>query len=361
MNLFERERPTDDNWMLATPSQLGFAANLGSNIDDAVIRGQLNGIHGLVVVRAGQIALERYYEGLDFSWGTSHGHVVFGPDSLHDVRSVTKSIVSLLYGIALAAEAVPPPDARLLESFPEYADIPNDERRKCMTVAHALTMTLGTKWNESGVPYSNPLNSEIAMERAPDRWRYALDRPMADEPGARWVYNGGASAILGRLICKGSGQSLPDFARANLFAPLGISGEDWLKGVDGIASAASGLRLTPRHLARIGQMILNDGLWEGRRVVPSDWLNRSFEPAATLEEGRRYGYQWYIDSFPISDESGVRSLRCIYALGNGDQRLYVMPELQMVVALVSGNYDSNDQKKMPLSLMKNFVLAGVRH
>jgi CubicO group peptidase (beta-lactamase class C family) len=224
--------------------------------------------------------------GNDAVWGRPLGEVRFGPDTLHDMRSVTKSIVGLLYGIALAGRHVPAPDEPLLAQFPEYPDLAADPRRSRLTIAHALTMTLGTEWNEN-LPYADPANSENAMERAPDRHRFILDRPVLSEPGRDWIYNGGAVALIGRLIEKGAGQELPAFANAALFEPLGIGPTEWVKGNDG-TSAASGLRLTPRDLARIGQMALAGGKWNSRVVVPPDWLDRSFRPAAVVEDGQRY-------------------------------------------------------------------------
>ena len=151
------------------------------------------------------------------------------PETLHDLRSVTKSIVGLLYGIALDRGLVPPPDAPLLAQFPEYSDLAADPRRARLTIAHALTMTLGMEWDEQR-PYTDPANSEIAMENAPDRNRFILERPFVAAPGERWIYSGGAVALIGDLIAKGTGRTLPDFARQALFAPLGITTFEWAEG-----------------------------------------------------------------------------------------------------------------------------------
>lgn len=122
--------------------------------------------------------------GEDFSWDESHGVVTFGPETLHDVRSITKSVVGLLNGIALGDGLVPEPEEPLLPNFPEYPDLAADPDRARLTVEHALTMTLGLAWDED-VPYTGTENSEIAMEHAPDRNRYVLERPIAEEPGSR--------------------------------------------------------------------------------------------------------------------------------------------------------------------------------
>lgn len=217
----------------------------------AIEQGRVPDLHAVVAVRDGEVVLEHYGEGEDFILNEPLGHVRFTPGTLHDIRSVTKSVVGLLYGIALADGQVPEPHESLLAHFPEYPDLAEDPRRAVLTVEHALTMTLGLEWNEN-VPYTSPANSEIAMELAPDRFRYILRQPIVDEPGVRWSYCGGASALVARLIEKGTGLALEDYGRAKLFEPLGIADFAWSTGEDGTALAASGLRLTLAASSRSG-------------------------------------------------------------------------------------------------------------
>jgi hypothetical protein len=139
-------------------------------------QGSLPNLHGVVVARHGKLVLERYLEGADECWGRSLGTVTFGPDVQHDLRSVSKSIVGLLYGIALADGLVPAIDRPLVDHFP-YPDLAADPQRRRMTIGHALSMTLGIAWDET-LPYSDPRNSEIAMEMARDRYRFVLEQPI---------------------------------------------------------------------------------------------------------------------------------------------------------------------------------------
>src|SRR5262249_41065483 len=207
------------------------------------------------------------------------------------LRSVSKSIVGLLYGIALADGKVPPPEASLLCAFPEYEDLAAHQQRDRWTIHHALSMTLGTDWDELSVPYSDPTNSEIAMDRAPDRYRFVLEAPVVIEPGTRWTYCGGATALLARIIVRGTGKPLHAFAREVLFDPLGVGPTEWLADRRGEEFAASGARMTPRGLARIGVMMLSGGVWCGRPIVPAAWIERSTTPVVDVDEIRRYGYQ----------------------------------------------------------------------
>lgn len=256
-------------WIKATPEEAGFAANLERRLAAGLESGLLLPMHTVAMSRAGKLVLEQYYEGEDESWGDTLGRVSFGPEVLHDLRSVTKSVVGLLYGIALERGLVPPVEAPVIDAFPEYPDLVADPARRKITVEHTLNMTMGMEWDENR-PYTDPANSEIAMEMAPDRYRFILDRPIVGEPGQDWIYSGGAVALIGALIERGTGKRLPDFAREALFEPMGISDFHWLAGSDGVASPASGLRLTAPDLLRIGAMLIDGGRYEGRQVVPED-------------------------------------------------------------------------------------------
>jgi CubicO group peptidase (beta-lactamase class C family) len=312
-----------------------------------------------MIVRHGKLVLERYFEGDDENWGGSIGRVAFGPDTLHDLRSVTKSILGLLYGIALAHGKVPAPDRQLLEIFPGYADLASDPRHRRLTVAHALTMTLGFDWNED-IPYQDPANSEIQMEMAPDRFRYIFSRPFVSDPGARWIYGAAATELIGALIVKGTGQSLPDFARANLFDPIGIGATAWSNGFNGVPAPSSGLRMTPRDLARVGRLILDRGQWEGRPVVPAGWLDASFKAHVRADEFRRYGYFWYLGDFAQGNPNAQRAVPWIGAVGYGGQRLFVMPDSGIAVAMTAGNYADPEQWIPPIRVMREVVLPGLQ-
>lgn len=291
---------------------------------DAVLRaGEAPNLHGLVVSRQGQVVLERYGEGVDHRLGDSLGRVRFDAGTLHDVRSISKSVVALLYGIALKDGLVPEPGEKLVRQFPEYPDLVAEPARARLTIEHALTMTLGLAWDES-LPYTSVANSELAMEAAPDRYRYVLERPIVEEPGRRWSYCGGATALLGGLITKGTGEPLAEFARTALFEPLGIGAFEWTAGRDGVAMAAAGLRLRPRDLAAIGTLLL-DG---GRDIVPAAWLEEMLRPRVPIADDRWYGYQWYLET------GGTYA-----AHGNGGQRLAVLPAQDLVVAMTAGDYD----------------------
>ena len=201
-------------WQSIAPAEAGFTHDLEARLDQAIADKRIWNLHGLVMLRNGRLVLERYFEGEDKARGrpSRQGHL-HGRTRCTTCAPVSKSISGLLYGIALEQGKVPPPEAPLFSSFPEYADLAGKAGRDRLTIQHVLTMTMGTEWDELSMPYSNPRNSEIAMDHAPDRYRYILERRVIEAPGRRWIYCGGATALLARIIAEGHRQG-PAYVRA---------------------------------------------------------------------------------------------------------------------------------------------------
>jgi CubicO group peptidase (beta-lactamase class C family) len=352
-----------DPWLPISPGEAGFAPDLEGRLDRAMADKRIWNVHGLIVLRNDRVVLERYFDGNDRERGVGDiGHVAFKPETLHDVRSCSKSIVGLLYGIALEQGKVPPPEAPLFSAFPEYADLASKEGRDKLTVEHVLTMTMGTDWDESSLVYSDPRNSETAMDNAPDRYRYILERRVIDAPGAHWTYCGGATALLAHMIAIGSGQTLHEFARENLFDPLNMGPTKWAAGPSGEPFAASGARMSVRDLSRIATIMLHDGKVGDRVIVPADWIKRCTAPVVSADELRRYGYQWFILDIAFGKQKGWaagRLERMWMAQGEGGQRLFIIPALQLVIAVTAGNYQMEDQWVPPTRILREVVLGSV--
>jgi CubicO group peptidase (beta-lactamase class C family) len=338
-------------WPTATPGEAGFAPDLAERLDAALADPANAGLHAVVLVRDGRLVYERYLAGDDEIWGRRKQGVVFGPDSLHDVRSISKSVVGLLYGIALAEGRVPAPDAPVLASFPEYADLAADPARAAITVETALTMTMGTEWDED-IPYSDPANSEIAMNRAPDSLRFVLDRPIAAAPGTEFTYNGGATAALAALIGRGNDGDFSGFLESRLLTPLGIDRYEWITDYYGVPYAASGLRLRPRDMAKIGQLVLDRGTWQGREVVPADWIDASVGVGVQADYGCDYGRQWWLCPLP----SGRR---VIEGAGWGGQSLLILPDLDIVFAANAGLYGDPEAWAAAYRLLDDIIVPAL--
>jgi CubicO group peptidase (beta-lactamase class C family) len=359
---FNMTASADIVWNPVAPADTGFAPDLNARIDKLIAAKRIWNVHGVVILRGGKLVLERYFTGNDRTRGIGNvGEVSFKPETLHDMRSVSKSIVTLVYGIALAAGKVPPPEAPLFSAFPEYADLAKDGREK-IALHHVLSMTMGTDWDETSIPYIDARNAEIAMDLAPDRFRYILERRVVREPGRYFTYSGGATALLAKIISKGTGKPLHAYARETLFNPLGIGETEWQVDKVGEPFAASGLRMTPRDMARIGQMMLGRGAWNGKTIVPSNWIERSVSLHTSVDDFRRFGYQWYISYFSFGRQLGWQPERvepAWMAYGDGGQRIYILPGIDLVVAITAGNYNNEDQWIPPTRIMREAILPSV--
>src|SRR5262245_61301523 len=167
------------------------------------------------------------------------------------------------------------------------------------------------------------------------------------------------------MIAKGTGKPLHAYAREALFDPTGIAVTEWAKGADGNESAASGLRMTPRDLARLGQLMLAGGLVDNaRRIVPQAWIDLSTTPVAQVDENRQYGFHWYTGYFafvtPMRPRwSRQRLERYWGAFGNGGQRLFILPGLDLALAVTAGNYDTADQWVPPIRIIRDVMLPSL--
>lgn len=342
----------ESGWPVATPTESGFADDLRERIDSALAGDGFAGLHAIVLIRGGKLVHERYLEGDDEIWGRRKQGVVFDPDSLHDVRSITKSVVGLLYGIALDEGIVPGLDEPVVTAFPEYENLAADPARRAVTVRHMLSMTMGLNWDEFTLPYSDPQNSEVAMNRAPDSLRFVLERPVASPPGGAWVYNGGATELAGALIARGAGIGLAEYAGSRLFGPLGIDRFEWITDYYGRPYAASALRLRPRDTAKIGQLVLQGGTWNGTQVVPQDWIAASVARHADAMEGCGYGYQWWL----CETAGGVD---IVEGSGWGGQQLLIVPEHDIVLTVNAGLYGDPEAWRLGYGLLEDIILPAL--
>ncbi|MCS0495254.1 beta-lactamase family protein [Ancylobacter sp. MQZ15Z-1] len=290
-------------------------------------------LHGVVMVHRGRLLYEHYFTGEDRAFARPLGRVAYHAGLRHDLRSITKSVVSLLVGIGVGEGWIGDLDTPVLALFPEPARHATPEKA-AITLRHLLTMSAGLAWNED-LPYSDPANSERRMIDAPDRCGYVLAQPLVRTPGAAYRYNGGLTLLLATALERGSGRTIDALARDLLFAPLGIADVEWHRYDDGAANPVSGLRLVPRDVARLGELVLRGGRYAGRQVVPEGWIAESTAPQIHGEGLYFYGFHWWLGRSLVAR----REIRWIAGIGYGGQRLYIVPELDLVVAVTAGLYD----------------------
>lgn len=341
--------------MAAEPSPSAAQALVA--LEQRIRSGEIPNVHGVIVLQKGATLVEWYFDGADERRGRGTiGVVKFGPGTLHDVRSVTKSVVSMLFGIAIANGAIKDLDIAVLDYFPEYDDLQTPDRRR-ITLRHLLTMTSGLRWDESTYPYTDRRNSETAMDIAADPLRYALEQPLDSVPGAQFVYSGGSVALIAEILVRATNMNLEDFATQALFAPLGITRFEWYKDARRVPYAASGLRLLPRDMAKIGGLMLGNGSEGGRQIVPEAWVKASMSPQAQVAKddgcGYHYGYFWWIVPTCAASPAPGR----FSAIGNGGQRIIVVPERDLIVVVTAGLYNDRRQGAVAQQVIQGVVEA----
>ena len=310
-------------------------------------------LHGVVVEYQGQLLAERYFAARDQAMGDLFGHeTAFTPQTLHDMRSISKSVVSLLIGIAQQQGKVGSIDEPVMNYLPASETraqmAPGWER---ITLRHLLTMSSGLDWQENGV-----FGNQTRMEFSGDQAGYVMARSIAQPPGTHYLYNSGNTVLLGRVLEHVTGMDLERYARQVLFEPLGISDLDWRKGRDGHAFAHAGLRLRPRDLIKIGRLMLDGGRWNGRQIVPQAWVQDSIKSHIAAELDWHYGYQWRSGETVVDG----KPWHWIAGFGNGGQRLFVVPALDLNVVIVAGRYGApNPANGRPSQNLFQQILAQV--
>lgn len=348
----------NDGWPTATPESVGLDGARLCGIASKLAATNAN-VHAVVIVRQGKLVFEQYFPGYDEPWGMGEGRQYdFDATTKHDMRSVSKSVISLLVGIAIDRELIKSADEPVVKFFPDDAAVKTTGWDR-ITLRHLLTMSSGIRWDENRA-WKDPENDEPHLGSEADPFRYVLSKPVAAPPESVWNYNGGGTDLLGNVIERVSGKPLEAFAREALFAPLGISDWEWMKYRNEHIAPAAGLRLRPRDAAKIGQLVLNKGAWHGKQIVSTKWIEQSVTPrfqAIGYFGGLfYYGQQWWMGR----TLSGDKDVKWIAGMGLGGQRLFIVPELDLVVMTTSGLYGSGRQGQAALDILANFIIPSVR-
>jgi CubicO group peptidase (beta-lactamase class C family) len=247
------------------------------------------------------------------------------------VKSVSKSVASLAVGIAIDQGLIRSINEPIFNFFPECADLRSPEKDRIQLV-HALTMTMGLQWVEA-TPATGENNDESRMHMAADPSRYVLGLAPTAPPGQEFFYNTGALTLVSTIVRKATGRPLDEFARTELFKPLGITDFEWSR-VKGDTDAGGGLRMRPRDMAKIGQLVLSGGRWNDRQIVSRDWVETSTTPKIKATDSQLYGYLWWLGRA----RAGAQVVRWIGALGRGGQYIRIVPERDLVVVVTAGYY-----------------------
>ena len=343
-------------WPKGTPASVGLDEKVLESFDADLTSGKYMLVDTFQVFRCGTEVFSRKYA---HDYGQIYGkeaktkgplnarltgpYNYFDPDwhpfyrgtDMHSMQSVSKTVTSVIYGIAMTRGDFKAGLNTPVLKFFDVAKVKNvDDRKWRMTLMDVLTMTSGLNWNEE-VPYDDPRSDSSLMEAKDDWVQYTIDKPMADEPGTVFNYNSGATELLAYIFQKETGQDIDAYGEKYLFAPLGIK-HHWKRSYLGVVDTEGGLFLNGGDLAKIGYLYLHDGMWDGKQIVSKEWVKESLTPyidtegkssRTPLQDRFQYGFKWWL--YP-------RNGKFVWmARGFGGQRLMVFPE-ENLIAVFTG-------------------------
>ena len=305
----------------------------------SIITEQKNEIHSLLVMRNNKLIAEEYF----------YSHTA---NKRHDLRSATKSITSLLTGVAIDKGFIKSVNEKMYKFFPEYVSRKDwDKRKNKISIKDLLTMRVGLDWNDH-----NP-NSHWHEDKmyGTDNWLdYFFSANYKEEPGKHFSYNTGGVFVLGEIIARAAKMSFEDFAKRYLFEPMGIENYNWSYTPQKRVDSGGHLYLTSRDMVKIGLLAINKGLWKNKRLISKNWIKESIKAQTKPNMIRQYGYLWWLE--PV--ESGY--VKSYQARGNGGQYIMIFPKIDMVVVLTGGDYNSNKQQ-YSFEIVKKHILMGLKN
>ena len=336
-----------DGWVTTDAASSGLDPAALSRMEQAIPSGEFKKITSVLIARHGKLAYEAYFEG--------------SAESPRDTRSATKSITSMLTGIAVDQHLLPELDAKVVSYFPEKQPLANpDPRKDAITVEDLLTMSSLMEcddWND----FSR--GNEERMYLIEDWVKFFLDLPIKGFPpwktkpqdspyGRSFSYCTAGVTTTGGVLEKATHANLADFAAKNLFGPLGIQHVQWAYSPLGLAQGGGGLQFESRDLLKLGQLYLNGGSWNGKRIVSEGWVKASTQPHAQIDDQTKHGYLWWLKDF----KAGDHSYSAYFMSGNGGNKVAVFPQLDMVVVITSTNYNAKGMHEQTERLLTEYIL-----
>lgn len=339
------EAPGIEAWPPGSPAEAGLRAERLAALETAVAAEEFPRLESVLVAHRGKLVYEKYFAG--------------DASTLRDTRSVTKTITSMLVGIAIDQESLVGVDARVLSFFPEHEPAHPDPRKREITVEDLLTMSSLLEcddWN------SFSRGNEERMYLIEDWLAFALDlpikgfapwatKPEESEYGRSFSYCTAGVFALGQVLARATGLPVAEFADSKLFGPLGIEAREWVVTPLGQAQTGGGLRLASRDLLKLAQLYLDGGRWGDSRIVSQAWVERSTRPQVSVDDDTLYGYLWWIESFGDA-ESGQSFLMS----GNGGNKVAVFPALDLAIVVTSRNFNSRGMHQLTERLIVDYLL-----
>ena len=329
---------TSDGWRVNDLESQQIDSTLFYKFMDSLPKEKKHKIHSILIARNNRLVFEEYFG-------------KYGAETRHDLRSATKSITSLLIGIALEKGYINSLDDPIFNYLKSYLPVENQDGKEKITIRHLLTVSSGLAcddWDKKSP------GQEDKMYRKKDWIRHVLNLPMEYAPGDTARYCTGGVILLGEIIHQASGKHVDEFAAEYLFEPLGIINYNWsyIKKSKNVDSGGH-IFMTPRDMAKIGQLVLSAGAWESEQIVSEEWIKLS-TAQQTLLGGAHYGFLWWRLPFRLGEELST----AICARGNGGQYIMLLPDAQLMAVFTGGNYNSPNAQ-IPLNVMSKVILPSI--
>jgi len=336
---------------VVVPGAAGLSAQRLEQMESSIRAGDFKRVTSLLLARDGALAFEHYFD-------------ADGLEGLRNTRSATKSVTGMLVGIAIDRGLVSGVQAHVLDFFPDKEPVGNPDHRKAqITIEDFLTMSSLLECDDEN-QFSR--GNEERMYLVEDWVKFTLDLPIRGFPdwvakpanapyGRSWSYCTAGATTLGAVLEGATKRSVPDFARDNLFTPLGITAVKWQFQPLGTAMTGGGLNLRSRDLVKLGQLYLNGGTWKGELIVSADWVARSISPHANAREDTDYGYLLWLQTFHV----GGRDYRCFAMYGSGGNKVYVFPQEKLVVVVTTTNFQVPGAGALTDKLLTEYILPAL--
>jgi CubicO group peptidase (beta-lactamase class C family) len=319
------------------------------NAVDEINLGKYGEVHSMIILKDNNIVFEEYFKGHRYKWdGTNHHGewINWDKSTLHGVKSVSKSIISICIGIAIDRGFIKSVHQSIFDYLPDHQHL-NKSGKEKITIEHLLTMTTGLEWVEWGSSLSSEKNDIVGIWfQDKDPLTFILEKPLVNEPGTTFNYSGGNTIILGEIIKHATKMDLEKFSEDYLFKPLEIDSSDWsLRFKNGVIEAGGGLDITPRDMTKIGALCLNNGTFRGKQIISKQWIekcktqysnNKNIFIPGHASGSHGYAYSWWLQSYKKSG----KEINMYHAVGWGGQEIIILPELNTVVVFTGGNYIS---------------------
>lgn len=332
----------NDGWAIANINDHDISKTELVGLIDDIHSKKLVNTHSVLIAKKNKLVFENYFDG-------------FNANIPHDLRSASKSISSAMIGIAIDNNIIESVDQKLYDFIPEAYQYTKDSLKSKISIKDLLTMSSGLDVNNlaSENYYQDPNNSKNWL-------RTVLEAPMVKEPGTYADYGSANPFLLGVCLNERLNKPLEIYMDEKLFAPLGIT--NYINQTDDtevIPYFGGGMLLTPRDLLKFGQLYLDKGKWKGKQIISEKWVEESFKKRLRLQDVRdknEYGYLWWHDTYVVKG----KAIKSIEARGAGGQFIFIIPELESVVVITSGNF-RNGKGNQAREILKEYILPAMMH